>query len=95
MEAQPFACSKFTPKQPLTSSFSTFSPSSLAFVTNNRHRNGRSVKFPRSLSVRASSSSDSVLTLLDYGVGNVRSECYSPSWFRRQRCAKSRRYLKC
>ncbi|GLU23732.1 hypothetical protein SLE2022_397150 [Rubroshorea leprosula] len=73
MEAQPFASSTFTLKQRPSLSFSTFSPSSVAFLANNRLRSRRDVRFPRSLSVRASSASDSVVTLLDYGAGNVRS----------------------
>lgn len=72
MEAQPFT-STFTPKQPPRSSVFAFSPSSLALSVNNRRQNRRNVKFSRSLSVCAASSSDSVVTLLDYGAGNVRS----------------------
>lgn len=73
MEAPPFTSSTFTPKQPPRSSVFAFSPSSLAFSVNNRRQNCRNVKFSQRFSVRASSNSNSVVTLLDYGAGNVRS----------------------
>lgn len=70
MEAAPF-----TP--PPTSSFKTpsiSSSSSLISLSKNFSRNHLPSKFksPRNLSVRASND-DSVVTLLDYGAGNVRS----------------------
>lgn len=70
MEAAPF-----TP--PPTSSFKTpsiSSSSSLISLSRNFSRNHLPSKFksPRNLSVRASND-DSVVTLLDYGAGNVRS----------------------
>ncbi|XP_010448198.1 PREDICTED: imidazole glycerol phosphate synthase hisHF, chloroplastic-like isoform X2 [Camelina sativa] len=52
-----------------SSSIRVSSPNSL-FLSR---KNPGKFKYPRSLSVRASSSSDSVVTLLDYGAGNVRS----------------------
>ncbi|XP_011047409.1 PREDICTED: imidazole glycerol phosphate synthase hisHF, chloroplastic-like [Populus euphratica] len=69
MEAAPFT--------PPTSSFKTpsiSSSSSLISLSKNFSRNHPPSKFksPRNLSVRASTD-DSVVTLLDYGAGNVRS----------------------
>ncbi|XP_028803403.1 imidazole glycerol phosphate synthase hisHF, chloroplastic isoform X2 [Neltuma alba] len=53
------------------------SSSSLLLVRDRGSLGNRShytnVKYPRSFSVRASCSADSVVTLLDYGAGNVRS----------------------
>ncbi|KAL9404867.1 hypothetical protein Peur_001839 [Populus x canadensis] len=70
MEAAPFT-------SPPTSSFKTpsiSSSSSLISLSKNFSRNHLPSKFksPRNLSVRASND-DSVVTLLDYGAGNVRS----------------------
>lgn len=70
MEAAPFA-------SPPSSSFKTpsiSSSSSLISLSKNFSRNHLPSKFksPRNLSVRASND-DSVVTLLDYGAGNVRS----------------------
>ncbi|XP_040987930.1 imidazole glycerol phosphate synthase hisHF, chloroplastic isoform X4 [Juglans microcarpa x Juglans regia] len=81
MEAAPFACSScpsssasFLPSFPVTAR-SLSSSSSLLFRRNNFRRNcnyyAAKFKSPRNLSVRASG--DSVVTLLDYGAGNVRS----------------------
>ncbi|XP_010536671.1 PREDICTED: imidazole glycerol phosphate synthase hisHF, chloroplastic [Tarenaya hassleriana] len=61
------------PTQNLPSSFPATSPSSLIFRRKNLGRNNLKFKSLRSLSVRASSTPDSVVTLLDYGAGNVRS----------------------
>ncbi|CAN6691408.1 unnamed protein product [Malus baccata var. baccata] len=63
MEAPPFASS--TKTLPFRSS----SPSSLLFLPKTRLNFRR----PTSFSVRASAAADSVVTLLDYGAGNVRS----------------------
>ncbi|KAF5478938.1 hypothetical protein F2P56_005458 [Juglans regia] len=81
MEAAPFACSSppsssasFLPSFSVTAR-SLSSSSSLLFRRNNFGRNCNyyvaKFKSPRNLSVRASG--DSVVTLLDYGAGNVRS----------------------
>uniref|UniRef100_A0A2P2LBN6 Imidazole glycerol phosphate synthase hisHFic n=1 Tax=Rhizophora mucronata TaxID=61149 RepID=A0A2P2LBN6_RHIMU len=53
----------------------SLSSSSLLSLPKNFHKNRLSSNFkpPRYLSVRASASSDSTVTLLDYGAGNVRS----------------------
>ncbi|XP_061346935.1 imidazole glycerol phosphate synthase hisHF, chloroplastic [Gastrolobium bilobum] len=64
MEAPPFA--------------SSASSSSLLFLRKNplsftRSSHFGNIKYSRNFSVRASSSQDSVVTLLDYGAGNVRS----------------------
>ncbi|KAG2682321.1 hypothetical protein I3843_Q049000 [Carya illinoinensis] len=78
MEAAPFASSSsapFLPSYPVTARSLT-SSSSLLFRRSNFGRsycNYYAAKFksPRNLSIRASG--DSVVTLLDYGAGNVRS----------------------
>ncbi|KAL6284023.1 hypothetical protein ACE6H2_014952 [Prunus campanulata] len=63
MEAPPFASST------KTLSFRSSSPSSLLFLRKNR----LNFRPSRNFCVRASSAGDSVVTLLDYGAGNVRS----------------------
>ncbi|XP_024021673.1 imidazole glycerol phosphate synthase hisHF, chloroplastic isoform X2 [Morus notabilis] len=68
MEAPPFS---FSSSQSLA--FRSSSSSSLLFLRANLRRNRLNLKSPRNLSVRASSNGDSVVTLLDYGAGNVRS----------------------
>ncbi|WCJ32956.1 Imidazole glycerol phosphate synthase subunit HisF [Euphorbia peplus] len=57
-------------------SSTSFSSSPLISVSRTIYKNDlrrSKFKLPRNLSVRASSSADSVVTLLDYGAGNVRS----------------------
>ncbi|XP_027341438.1 imidazole glycerol phosphate synthase hisHF, chloroplastic isoform X2 [Abrus precatorius] len=61
MEAPPFASSA-------SSSFIRSKP-----LSSTRFSQNVNVKYPKNFSVRASSSEDSVVTLLDYGAGNVRS----------------------
>jgi glutamine amidotransferase/cyclase len=56
-----------------SSSIRASSPASLFLSQKSIGNVNRKFKSPRSLSVRASSTSDSVVTLLDYGAGNVRS----------------------
>ncbi|XP_015581291.1 imidazole glycerol phosphate synthase hisHF, chloroplastic [Ricinus communis] len=74
MEAAPFSSSYSSKLTNLPSSSSSSSPSySLISLPNNLYKNRSKFKPPRNLSVRASSTSDSVVTLLDYGAGNVRS----------------------
>ncbi|KAJ7960796.1 Imidazole glycerol phosphate synthase hisHF [Quillaja saponaria] len=78
MEAAPFV-SGSRPGNLGSSSLSSisYSSSSLLFLRNkNSFRNryqSANVRYSRNFSVRASSSGDSVVTLLDYGAGNVRS----------------------
>ncbi|XP_038686350.1 imidazole glycerol phosphate synthase hisHF, chloroplastic isoform X2 [Tripterygium wilfordii] len=68
MEAAPFGSST------ATRPFSSASSSSLLFLRRNKsHKNYLQFKSPKSVSVRASSAGNSVVTLLDYGAGNVRS----------------------
>ncbi|KAJ4722869.1 Imidazole glycerol phosphate synthase hisHF [Melia azedarach] len=74
------AATAFTSSSPasqISSSRSLSPTSSLLFIRNEdfyRKHNRVKFKSPRNLSIRASSSSsDSVVTLLDYGAGNVRS----------------------
>ncbi|XP_021911359.1 imidazole glycerol phosphate synthase hisHF, chloroplastic-like isoform X2 [Carica papaya] len=74
MEAAPFpaASSNLSLKRMQSPSFYSSSSSLLSLGKNPR---GNYLKFKsrRNLSVRSSSASDSVVTLLDYGAGNVRS----------------------
>ncbi|KFK29198.1 hypothetical protein AALP_AA7G102000 [Arabis alpina] len=63
----------FSPTQNLSSSsIRASSPTSL-FLSRKKNPGKVNLKFKSRLSVRASSTSDSVVTLLDYGAGNVRS----------------------
>ncbi|KAG8658219.1 imidazole glycerol phosphate synthase hisHF, chloroplastic isoform X1 [Manihot esculenta] len=71
MEAAPFA-SPSLPSSSKLSGLSYLSSSSLISLPKNDLRRSK-FKSPRNLSVRASSNSDAVVTLLDYGAGNVRS----------------------
>ncbi|XVF16452.1 hypothetical protein REPUB_Repub10bG0031800 [Reevesia pubescens] len=74
MEGVPY--SSFTSFRTAKSlSFSALSPSSIVTLHQKRHKNTLKSISPRKFVVRASSgsSSGSVVTLLDYGAGNVRS----------------------
>ncbi|KHG08461.1 hypothetical protein F383_14719 [Gossypium arboreum] len=68
------ACASFTSASK-SLSFSSLSQSSIITLRQNYHNNTLKSKSPRKLVIRASSgsSSGSVVTLLDYGAGNVRS----------------------
>nr|KJB40775.1 hypothetical protein B456_007G076800 [Gossypium raimondii] len=68
------ACASFTSSASKSLSFS-LSQSSIITLRQNYHNNTLKSKSPRKLVIRASSgsSSGSVVTLLDYGAGNVRS----------------------
>ncbi|PKI77529.1 hypothetical protein CRG98_002135, partial [Punica granatum] len=72
MEAAPFGSSLFTPT---SLSFSSSTSQSLLFLRSGNDTVGLKFKprGSRSFAVRASSNGDSVVTLLDYGAGNVRS----------------------
>ncbi|XP_030453657.1 imidazole glycerol phosphate synthase hisHF, chloroplastic [Syzygium oleosum] len=71
MEAAPFP-SAFTPKSLSPPSSSSATSQSLLYFRSNKAR--LKLKSPRAFSVRAASrGGDSVVTLLDYGAGNVRS----------------------
>ncbi|KAB2002575.1 hypothetical protein ERO13_D11G071500v2 [Gossypium hirsutum] len=69
------ACASFTSSASKSLSFSSLSQSSIITLRQNYHNNTLKSKSPRKLVIRASSgsSSGSVVTLLDYGAGNVRS----------------------
>ncbi|XP_050216623.1 imidazole glycerol phosphate synthase hisHF, chloroplastic isoform X2 [Mercurialis annua] len=66
-KAAPFSTSK------ISSSSSTYSILPKTLYSNKIHSRLSKFKPPRNLSIRAASASDSVVTLLDYGAGNVRS----------------------
>ncbi|MED6134714.1 Imidazole glycerol phosphate synthase hisHF, chloroplastic [Stylosanthes scabra] len=74
MESPPF---HFYSASHPTISLPSYSSSSFLFLHKNpsfiKTSRSNNVSYSRTFSVRASSSSDSVVTLLDYGAGNVRS----------------------
>ncbi|GLT55258.1 hypothetical protein SLA2020_283970 [Shorea laevis] len=71
MEAAPFASSSSASSLSSRAVTARSSSSSLLFRRNNIRNSYCKFKSPRNFSVRASG--DSVVTLLDYGAGNVRS----------------------
>ncbi|XP_023522104.1 imidazole glycerol phosphate synthase hisHF, chloroplastic-like [Cucurbita pepo subsp. pepo] len=74
MEAPPFSIAVSSSRTVIRSFPSSFHTSSLVFLRNNRYKTCHlKVKSTGKFAVRASFSGDSVVTLLDYGAGNVRS----------------------